>query len=187
LFRYYDPVGGRFTQPDPIGLAGGLNTYSYVGDPLVWVDPLGLTGCSTKLGRNMMASMGLKRSTKWSGYQAYHVIPKEFSDHIVLKKIGYDIDDATNGIFLRQVDDGVSPMARHQGNHHGYSSAIENALNNLDPNQSVDVLKKQVSALQNVAKRGMMDGMPIRASELARDDSVLGNQRALDMWNKILN
>jgi uncharacterized protein RhaS with RHS repeats len=24
---------------------GGLNTYSYVGDPLVWVDPLGLTKC----------------------------------------------------------------------------------------------------------------------------------------------
>ncbi|MCX0497621.1 hypothetical protein D3M71_00015 [Erwinia billingiae] len=27
-------------------MMGGLNTYSYVGDPLTWVDPLGLSKCS---------------------------------------------------------------------------------------------------------------------------------------------
>ncbi|HEM6743433.1 TPA: RHS repeat-associated core domain-containing protein [Citrobacter farmeri] len=44
LFRYYDPDSGRFTQPDPIGLAGGINLYSYAPNPIKWIDPLGLSG-----------------------------------------------------------------------------------------------------------------------------------------------
>ncbi|WP_238282018.1 RHS repeat-associated core domain-containing protein, partial [Yersinia wautersii] len=51
-FRYYDPVMGRFTQPDPIGLAGGINLYAYAPNPLGWVDPLGLTACSISAGKN---------------------------------------------------------------------------------------------------------------------------------------
>jgi len=40
-FRYYDPDAGRFTTPDPIGLAGGLNLYQYAPNPIGWVDPWG--------------------------------------------------------------------------------------------------------------------------------------------------
>ncbi|WP_314725855.1 HNH endonuclease, partial [Serratia entomophila] len=35
---------GRFTTQDPIGLRGGLNLYQYAPNPLMWVDPLGLSG-----------------------------------------------------------------------------------------------------------------------------------------------
>lgn len=41
--RYYDPQTGRFTQEDPIGLAGGLNLYGFAaGDPVNFTDPFGL-------------------------------------------------------------------------------------------------------------------------------------------------
>ena len=41
--RMYDPKTGRFTQEDPIGLAGGLNLYGYAGgDPVNFSDPFGL-------------------------------------------------------------------------------------------------------------------------------------------------
>ncbi|WP_276156135.1 RHS repeat domain-containing protein, partial [Pseudomonas aeruginosa] len=41
-FRDYDPETGRYVESDPIGLAGGLNTYVYVeGNPLAYVDEWG--------------------------------------------------------------------------------------------------------------------------------------------------
>ena len=41
--RWYSPSLGRFLNPDPIGLLGGSNLYSFVmSAPLRWTDPFGL-------------------------------------------------------------------------------------------------------------------------------------------------
>lgn len=61
-YRYYDPAMGRYVTQDPIGLAGGLNTYGYVaGNPVSYTDSLGLnpgTAAGATLGTLVLPGPG---------------------------------------------------------------------------------------------------------------------------------
>jgi RHS repeat-associated protein len=57
--RVYDQETGRWLQEDPIGVAGGLNLFQYVGnDPVTHTDPFGLQACTGRLTSAVWACLG---------------------------------------------------------------------------------------------------------------------------------
>lgn len=62
-FRSYDSRTGRYSQPDPIGLDGGWNQYSYAElNPLLYSDPTGLTSvaaCANPANAAACAAAGI--------------------------------------------------------------------------------------------------------------------------------
>ena len=127
-------------------------------------------GSSTKLGKNLLEDMGVNRSEKWSGYQAQHVIPAEMSKHPVIKKMGMDLDDASNGIFLREPDDQISPMSRHRGYHSTYSDFVKSKLDNIDLDLSPEKLQNEVLNLQNKLKTIQSKGLPLYPNQGATQE-----------------
>ncbi len=81
--RFYDPSTGRYITADPIGLAGGMNLYSYVGgDPVNAIDPWGLRVVSIELnlfgyGLGFFVDTGVSGTVIFEGIHDIGV----FSDH----------------------------------------------------------------------------------------------------------
>ncbi|MEE4928025.1 RHS repeat-associated core domain-containing protein, partial [Pseudomonas alliivorans] len=161
-FRYYDPEVGRFITQDPIGLAGSVNVYFYAPSPNNWIDPLGW--CSTKLGNNMGHRSG-------DGMANHHLVPEELikspqfkTMFSRLKKIGWDPDGASNGIFLPGSKDlaQTTGMPGHWSSHGQYTEAVKNKLvrlnNNLGSLTDID-LALGVKNIQSWASQGLENGI----------------------------
>jgi len=110
-FRYYDPQSGCYLKSDPIGLAGGETPYSYVHNPMGWIDPFGLAKCNV-----------IKASSRKKAIQK----AKEFSQVPRVSKGGKDIpleklNSSSRGAkWNRMKADGAKKLGRENPNGKNY-------------------------------------------------------------------
>lgn len=129
-------------------------------------------GSSTVLGKNMLKSMRVSTKTKWNGYQAQHIIPKELATHPVLTKIGIHLDHYSNGIFLRTPSDSVSTLSRHRGFHAPYNEFVRYKLDSMNLNDSTYLLQQGVHKLQSNLRKLQMSGVAIYPKYGATFESI---------------
>jgi RHS repeat-associated protein len=107
LLRTYDPDAGRYLEPDPLGLAAGLNPFSYAdGNPMVATDPLGLI---------LFAFDGTNNgSTGHDGDDVSNVRKffEQYDDPNKWYMAGVGRDDATSGIIGGALDQVEASTAR---------------------------------------------------------------------------
>jgi RHS repeat-associated protein len=136
-FRFYDPDVGRFTTPDPIGLAGGYNLYQYAPNTAGWIDPLGL------LKEGEVAGYGAK-AHKNDGLEAHEIVRNKFLE-----------------------EKGIAKGRRYKGNpsialspkHHDMVHAEENRLRRargMGPNQMLKRGKLEIRLMSQAIHNSLV-------------------------------
>ncbi len=103
-FRYYDPGAGAYLTPDPVR-EYVASEYGYVGDPLTWIDPDGLTAM-------------------------HHTVPKRLTE--MMQQRGMLDSGHNQSTFARTDRAGLAPLADTAGSH-THSQAHAALSHYLDP------------------------------------------------------
>ncbi|EIO1289267.1 hypothetical protein LOW49_004471, partial [Salmonella enterica subsp. enterica serovar Enteritidis] len=69
--QHYDLLQRKYITKDPIGLEGGLNLYQYPLNPILNIDPLGLSGWDS-LGYG-----GFREICQQAGSAVHYLTPQE--------------------------------------------------------------------------------------------------------------
>jgi RHS repeat-associated protein len=95
--RFYLPEAACYLTPDPIGLAGGENTYAYVPNPQSAIDPLGLAVCSARVRQAKM----LKDDV------GYNISPKSWEHYPSIGRDGTFVTDKAGALkYFRKIESG---------------------------------------------------------------------------------
>ena len=131
---------------------------------------------------------------KAKGYQAQHIIPVEMHNHPVLQKIGMDMNDASNGMFLPEPDGDVHALTTHKGYHAVYNKVCEEYLDKIyekhGDDASVEAVEADVAKLQRGLKSVLEDGVPIyrrKANADQLDVSDRGGGATEDLLRKAID
>ena len=138
-----------------------------------------------------MQNMGLSKNTSSKGYQAQHIIPHEMANHPILQKIGMDLDDASNGIFLPAPNKGVNSLSTHRGYHSIYSDFVRSKLDSLDINKSSIDLQREVLHIQTKLRKLHKSGLHLYKG-FSENDGKTGiypkrKGNTVKMWEKWYN
>ncbi len=130
--RAYSPTLGKFLQPDPIGIAGGMNLYGYVGaDPVNSIDPSGLAKDTESKRINYISGPG--------GNTVQEVVVSRFN------VAGYIRDLAQSSLRDFNTRSGVALGGREGGGGGSDSRGLQSVVQ-----QVIDGLKKLACSIGNV-------------------------------------
>jgi RHS repeat-associated protein len=116
--RAYDRNTGRWTQEDPIGVAGGLNLYQFNGNnPVMYTDPFGLKECKER-GNCIQGEGGEGEARLFEMRHSDVIVPTDASPLLVIGGIqrkagaaGTKVVSVSEEFVSRAIERGVKPAA----------------------------------------------------------------------------
>jgi RHS repeat-associated protein len=131
--RYYDPTTGRYDTTDPLGLIAGPNPRTYVVNPTLWLDPLGLSPYNRfpQTADEMTEKLAVSPTKVTTTPDGTPRVIWEPSDHIRIR-----MESHPEGLSLG--DSGFNP--RHHGTHFHVETRADPSLSWNNKNNVTKIL-----------------------------------------------